>query len=409
MTFTSTWSFEDRTERNDDMTIREFTVTVSHEPGRPGLPWLARWREYVPGRKPRKRARSFATKREADQFKADTETLANAAPVDDDDTTAPAKRGTVAAYLTDWLRTEVKPKREAATYRSYEQLVRIHITPHIGAWKLADITRPKIKGFYEDLYDGGAKLPTRKHVHSCLSSAFGVAVEDEVLDVNPCHNLGKRIRHKDEAELDPEPHPFTPAEAAAFLDQVEACEREWLEFFQFLHDTGVRPGECAALKWPCVDLDTKRAKIELSYSPSDEKDKVPKTHQRRWVDLTDVLVRMLTELRQRQRLDSLKAGRTVPAYVFTNGRGSPRRQDGNMRRVFDRTLTATQIGEGNTKRHTPYNFRDTFATTHLNRDYRRLPWVSKQLGHETERTTVEYYFKHLSDEVTKQFANGIRG
>jgi integrase len=184
---------------------------------------------------------------------------------------------------------------------------------------------------------------------------------------------------------------------------VAQHEPAWLEYFQFLHDTGCRVGEVAALTWANVDLDRKRARIEASYSPVDGKDKSPKTHQRRYIDLSDLVVTQLLAWRPRQKRDALKDRRKPPAYVFTNTHGSPRRQDGNMRRVFARVVKACKLGD-----HTPHDFRDTFATLHLTDDYSRLPWVSRQLGHETERTTIDHYYGFLPTKASEQFANQIR-
>jgi len=373
------------------MNPRDVAIAIWEEPDRK-TPWCVSWRE--PDTK-KKRARFFATEADAQRFKAQFAAALDAPP----DPVPAAPTGTVGSYLTTWLESNVKRHREAATYRSYEQLVRIYIVPTLGTWSLPDVGAVKVKRFYDDLHDQGVKLGTRRHVHACLSSALSQAVFDQLISHNPCLRLGKVLRHKEEQAMDPEPNPFTAAEAVLFLDQIEAVERDWLPYFQFLHDTGCRVGEVAALKWPNVDLDHARAKIEASFSPSDGKDKAPKTHQRRWVDLSDVVVAQLRDLRK----DWMQRGRPTQ-YVFTNRNGSPRRQDGNMRRVFARALVACKLSPD----HTPHDLRDTFATTHLMLDYGRLPWVSRQLGHETERTTIEKYFRFLPSSVTKGLANQIR-
>jgi integrase len=100
-----------------------------------------------------------------------------------------------------------------------------------------------------------------------------------------------------------------------------------LEYFQFLFDQGPRVGEVAALKWEKVDLEGTTATIDRSYSPSDAKDKTTKTCQRRVITLTDVVITQLKALRVRQKKDAFKRGGKPPVYVFTNRRGSPRRQD----------------------------------------------------------------------------------
>jgi integrase len=98
-----------------------------------------------------------------------------------------------------------------------------------------------------------------------------------------------------------------------------------------------------------------------------------------------------------------RADRKV-AYVFTNGHGSPRRQDGNMRRVFARVCDRLTL-DG----FTPHDLRDTFATIHLSTDWdNKLPWVSRQLGHADVQTTIRHYFKFRPTTATKAFANQIR-
>jgi integrase len=398
------------------------TITVTHVPGRP-QPWAVLWREPRPSGPAQRRARYFPTAAEAAGFKADLLTALRKAPPPPP---APTARATVAAYLQSWLQVHVKDKRDGSTYRSYEGLVRLHILPAplqrrsgassnirtFGALVMADLTPLRVATLYEDLFARHVSLATRKHVHTCLSSACARAVLDEVLVRNPCAKLGRDLRHKGEQVLDPEPNPFSRAEAQAFLAHVAAHEPDWLPYFQCLHDTGVRVGEIAALRWPCVDLPRRRVEIVASYSPTDQCDKAPKTHQRRWVDLTDCVVDQLTEWRARQRVELLQRGLTNPSeYVYTLKHGSPRRQDGNMRRVFDRVVAALLLNgtlAPTPEAHTPHDLRDTFATTHIGDDYRRLPWVSRQLGHASERTTMEHYYRFLPSAYTSQFANQIR-
>jgi integrase len=325
--------------------------------------------------------------------------------------TSTPKAGTLGAYLVDWLRDVIEPHREAATYKSYDQQVRLFIEPKIGHVKLADLGRKKVREFLEDLYHDGVKLGRRRLVHACLRSACSSAVSDELVPSNPCEKLGRLLRHKDEQDADPEPNPYTREQAQTFLTYVSEHEaRVWSVYFQFLHDTGCRVGELAALKWydkngkPLVDLVGKRAKIEASYSPAAGKDKLPKTNQRRYVDLTDLVVDLLTEWKKEQRERLMRVGLNAKtAYMVTNDHGSPRRQDGNLVRVF------TRVNKGcGFVGHTPHDFRATFATVHLTDDFGRLPWVSRQLGHASERTTLDHYFRFLPTKTSANYANEIR-
>jgi hypothetical protein len=181
------------------MGSRDLSIGIREEQGR-NLPWLAIWREYAAGKPPKKRARAFATRAEAERFREQVLTLA-AAPDTPATVAMSPTTGTVAAYLTAWLRDIIQPHKDGATYRSYEQSVRLHITPKIGDLELATVGRVKVREFYEDLFKSGVKISARKHAHSCLSSAMGQAVLDELRDFNPCLKLGKFIAHKDEHEL----------------------------------------------------------------------------------------------------------------------------------------------------------------------------------------------------------------
>lgn len=455
--------------------MKEIAISVRQRTdgaGRKDL-WGVYWRA------PKKKSRYFPTEAAANDFK--TQLLAALEAAQRKTPPPPPKpelkAGTVAAYLDSWLDLEVKPHREAATYQSYEGLVRNHIVPApltgkgwrgfglqdrktFGNLLMTDLRPKVIKRLYEDLYERDVSLATRRHVHTCLSSAFETGVTEEELDYNPCAKLGRKLRHEDEQDDDPEPNPFTPEEAALFLADIAKHAPDWLDYFQFAHDQGPRVGEIAALKWtnedgePLIDLKAKTAKIEQSYSPRSKRDKSTKTHQRRTLQLTDLVTEQLTAWRPRQRELALKRGwaerLTKHRYVFTLKNGSPRRQDGNMRRVFDRSMArlagretvavrdylkasdgtsvdaairamrkagtlpasftvATYQSGAAWLAHTPHDIRDTFASTHLSQDWTKLPWVSGQLGHETTRTTEDHYFAYRpADEVAKGFANQIR-
>ena len=143
----------------------------------------------------------------------------------------------------------------------------------------------------------------------------------------------------------------------------------------------------------------------VQYYEKGERDgeKAPKTHQTRTIDLTTTVVERLIKWRQTQRVESLRRGRKVPIYVLTNRRGSPRRQDGNMRRAFGRAMAGCNLTG-----HTPHDLRDTFASTHLSQDWGKLGWVSRQLGHESAMTTERHYFKFEPTTTSVRYADQIR-
>lgn len=391
---------------------RGTTVRVWCDPNPARLrPWGVFWnvyRERFVGR-PRQRSKWYATEAEAEEVKR--RVLAALAAADVDTTagvvtgTTYDKPGTVGAFAPLWL-AHVAARREVATHSSYASLMANHILPALGNLLLTDKTfTPKpILAFYEALQQRGMVLGSRRRVHGCLSAMATYAVTQEWIRVNPCLKLGRELRVKGE-ESGVRPNPFTTDEVRRIFDRLAAAEPDWLAYFQFLHDAGPRVGEIAALPWTAIDLAAKTAHIARSYCPRAAAEKDTKTHEKRIIDLTDTIVDQLLAWRPLQRREALRRGIKQPVHVFTNRRGTPRRQDGNMRRVFDRVMAACGI-EG----HTPHDFRDTFATSHLQEDWdRKLGWVSKQLGHSTPLTTSRHYYGYRPTLASKGFANEIRG
>jgi integrase len=407
-------------------------------------PWGAFWRDpRLPKGKDRQ-SRYFPTEADALAFRDELVAQFKQKSADVDTTTTIAtKTGTIGRYLVDWLAIMLTA-RTAATYKSYEQAVRLYIVPTVidrgvrfGDVRMGDLKRMHVKKLMAALLAAGSSFARRTHTHAVLSSACGSAVLDEELDYNPCDQIGKTIRQKDEYDADPEPNPFTPEQSAAFLNYARKHEEDWYDYFRFLDATGIRVGEAAALKWEAknrktgkvesrFDLTGNPARVQIAESFSyaertaakkagrDGGDKDTKNHLCRWVDLADDVAKDLPALRARQRTDLFRRGQSnAKQYVFTNGRGNPRRPDKTMRRAFGRIITNAKLTDGTPAfapdaKHTPHDIRDTFATRHLCADIRTLPWVSVQLGHESPETTLRHYFKFLPSAVTKTYANKIR-
>lgn len=79
-------------------------------------------------------------------------------------------QATLEAFLTNWLETSVRRKREN-TYRSYETSVRVHIVPHLTAKPLGEIPLVKltsecIEAWIEDRRAAGLAPHTVWRLHA---------------------------------------------------------------------------------------------------------------------------------------------------------------------------------------------------------------------------------------------------
>lgn len=402
-------------------------VRFAADPGR-RLPWSVWWNVYQPGTtgRPKEKSQWFATEAEAEEFKRLTLAALAEAPAATPvaPTTVPIhwQADALGALAPAWLEW-VKEAREAATYRSYAGLVSQYLAPapdhprypglgHVLVRNDA-LTTKLIVDYLTGLQKAGVSLSMRRRLHRGLSALCTYAsFAGRLTGVNPCANVGRMIKQRGEATSEPQPNPFTPEELEAFFDTLEATESLPVRaYFQFQYDVGTRPGEAAALKWTALDLDRQRATIARSYSPDAKADKDPKTHHVREVDLTDAVVDLLREWYPIQLQEALRRGLSRPVYVFTSrsiahhSRELGRfKQDGNIQLIYARVAKACKITG-----HTLYDFRDSFATSHLVGSWdRKLAWVSRQLGHKTPLTTATFYYAYRDRRDTQGFANEIR-
>ncbi len=227
---------------------------------------------------------------------------------------------TVGEWLTKWLsQLEAGQKRRAATLRRYSSLVRVHLIPGLGHYRLDKLSRVHV----DDLL--AAKLHelqprTVHHLRAVLRTALNRAVRDGLV-------LRNAAALTDPVEVPDQPRRFlTTAEAQAVL---KAAQAERLEALYVLAiNVGLRIGEALALRWQDVDLDAGR--LSVVYNLQRVRGKLvlvePKTEKsRRRVGLPPAVVQALLDHGARQRKEKL---RQLPLWqdsdlIFTSQIGSP--------------------------------------------------------------------------------------
>ena len=139
--------------------------------------------------------------------------------------------------------------------RSYEQSLRTHILPDVGAHRLSDIKRRDLQRLADRIVDSGAQPSTVRNAFLPLRVILRLAIEDGDATVNPCTGLrlpavrGRRDRFAE------------PSEAAALVAATPRRDRAiWATAFY----AGLRRGELRALRWR--DIDVARAVIHVNQS-----------------------------------------------------------------------------------------------------------------------------------------------
>lgn len=112
----------------------------------------------------------FKTEREAREWLRDE--LVNPSALDNQ---------TVQTYLADWLET-VKLNLRPKTYKSYEGIVRVHLVPHIGTVRLADLKTQHIQRMVNKLLSRDTlSARTIQYIVRVLSIALNQAEAWEVI------------------------------------------------------------------------------------------------------------------------------------------------------------------------------------------------------------------------------------
>lgn len=149
---------------------------------------------------------------------------------------------TLRAYAARWIeQRSLRPR----TRQHYESMLERLILPELGDAKIVSLTPAKVRHWHAEL---GSQHPTRNaHAYALLHAICQTAVQDEVLDANPC-----RIRAAMQTKRRREVDILTPAE----LDRLAAKMPAELRASVLLAAwCGLRWGETSELRRGDVSTD----------------------------------------------------------------------------------------------------------------------------------------------------------
>jgi integrase len=236
--------------------------------------------------------------------------------VDDGQHVAPDKL-TLAAWVDRWIalqrRGDTDQQRRglvnARTLERYEELLRLHVSPTLGARPLQRISATDIDALYTQL-EKLLSARTVHHIHTVLGACLNAAVRKGLLVVSPAS--------KAEAPVPGE------AEAGQVLDQEQLTSLLIGFRSSVLYPivavaafTGARRNEILALRW--ADFDPARSTLMIARSLEETKAhgrrfKEPKTRRgRRSIAIDEALVGLLSA--EREKYLRLTAGVAEGAVV----------------------------------------------------------------------------------------------
>jgi integrase len=287
---------------------------------------------------------------------------------------------TVAQYGREWLDSPLREWGDG-TIENYDNIFNLHIKPHLGSKRLNEIKRRDVKDFIGKL-DGLS--PARKSsIVAVLSGIFENAVDDEILQNNPCQNTGKHCGSGALKEI----VPLSAEEVQVMLENAASYPIEVYTAFLLAVRTGLRAGELVALRWSDVDFENRFIEVTRTYNHRWHKFGLPKNKKSRKVDLSPACVEALRILQRNRKVASIDRDDLI--FVGNNGRP--------MNYYYLRKIIK-KIAPRPIRLH---DLRHSYATLRIAKGDNILD-VSKQLGHHKVAFTIDKYGHWIPGEHKSQ-------
>lgn len=347
-------------------------------------------------------------------------------------------------FLDYWLDNHCKINLKYHTIEAYSNIVKTHLKPNLGFYKLSQITKPTLQDFLNKIYVEKAYSKNfLNNIRKVLKCSFNYAVDNEYVKVNPAANL--KLPKYDEPPKDVA-HIFTTEEINTILDRFK---NNHCVYYAFLtaYCTGLRIAEVFALTWDDIDLNNKTITVNKNIL---KKNQVGGTKQRhisgnsttvwyfgtcktqtsyRTIPIGETLLKALKEYKEEQEVHRLNYGDTYMKHykknVINPYNNKPEIKIVNAYAEIDVALPEVDfvfvknngVYEGTDSTKYPFkvihyelgipcrfhDFRDTHATK-LIESGADIKAVSKRLGHRNIDITYNIYVR-VTEKMENETAN----
>ncbi len=280
-------------------------------------------------------------------------------------------RRTVLDVVERWLSDAEARGLRDSTLRSYRQIARSYVIPHLGHLRVLSLTRANVKSMLDAMDGTGAR--TRQLAYIVAKSALAKHVRSDAYE-NPFPSRGGvRVKRR-------EMRVWSEAEVRSFLGALDGDRL--VTMYRLALDTGMRQGELFGLRWGDVGSD--HVVVRASLDQRSRKIEGPKTATgRRKVLVQPSIIADLALYKERQKGAEIAVG--ADSLVFTTPTGEALHSSNVQRRSFVPLMQKAGV-----KPIRFHDMRHTSATLALGRGV-PVKVVSERLGHASIRITLDTY------------------
>ncbi len=310
-------------------------------------------------------------------------------------------------YADKWFKEYADFQLKASSAGNYRQYLRLFVSPAFGKINVKNIRRENIKSWLAELTSKDLARNTVRLALCALRVVLSHAMEDGLIDSNPCARLGKFTKtEKPERAASA----MTKQEAESFLEATRNATPDYYALFLVALRCGLRQGELIGLKWGDVQLganeDDPNRYILVQHNFTHGKFTSPKGKRSRRVDLSKQTRRVLAELRDRRLFDAMMAGKgSIAQDLVFPARSGAKRNEENPQKLSGRRLDPSKtldpanlvhyhfhpsLEAAGLRRFRFHDLRHTFGSL-LIQSGASLAYVRDQMGHSSIKITVDCY------------------
>lgn len=301
----------------------------------------------------------------------------------------------LSAWLEEWLRDYIGNVKNS-TVKSYQDHVRLNITPYIGDIALNKLSTAHVQKMYNELLrEKGLSPKSIKNVHGVLHRALDQAIKMGYIKNNPLNAV--MLPRIEKAQI----KPLEDDALVAFLKEIRGNPYE-LVFYVTVF-TGLRQGEILGLTWDCVDFENSTIFINKQHGKLKGKNEYAftslKNDKPRMLSVASPVMDALKKQKAQQERWAKIYGElwhNPDNLVFTTETG---RYLCNQTVYLAFKKVVKKLGYENVRFH---DLRHTFAVNSLKAGD-DIKTVQENLGHHTAAFTLDTY-AHVSSGMKRESA-----